>query len=692
MNKINLQLVSAFLLPLFLSLTAILGTGQDKEDKARENTPQHFKDWLEKDVVYIITPKEKEIFLQLESDKERNIFINAFWKQRDPTPGTPQNEFKEEHYRRIAYANKYFGRGTTREGWQTDRGRIYIVLGPPLDIGRYEVESYVHPARIWTYEGKPEFGVPSHFNIVFFKKGGIGEFVLYSPAQDGPANLLVNYQGDPTNIFTAYEQLRKFDPRLAEVSISLIPGETPSYGHPSLASEMLINRIHSIPEKTVDSEYAEALLKFKDLVEVEYTANYIGSKSLAQVIQDESGIFFLHYSIQPERLSVLSYEDKYSINFDLNGIVTELDGRVIFQYEKTFPLNFDREQIEDVQKTSIVIQDMIPLVAGEYKFSLLMKNTISKEFTSFEKQVSIPANQAHPSMTPILLGYQLKQGTLQQDTNRPFAVSDFQISSQAGNIFHPEEALIVFFQTFGFTKELHEKGTIIFTFYRKEEEFLTQEKELKIFAQKNIIEQFPLHSFPPDYYRIKVSILDSEKRTILADEKEFEISPSTGLPRPWIISKVMPSAQNVLYTFVLGSQFAKKGNIQEAEKYLQKAYIEVPTSLEYALGYGQLLYDKKEYRKAKTILLPFSENPEKNYQALLLLAASCKALQEYEEAILFYKSYLSRAGTNLNVLNSLGECYYRLGNVKEALIAWERSLEINPNQEELKKIVTNLKR
>ncbi len=80
-----------------------------------KDLPEKFRRWLE-EVVYIITPKEKEIFLQLQTDKERDLFIEAFWAVRDPTPGTPRNEFRDEHYRRIAYANKYFGRETPRPG------------------------------------------------------------------------------------------------------------------------------------------------------------------------------------------------------------------------------------------------------------------------------------------------------------------------------------------------------------------------------------------------------------------------------------------------------------------------------------------------------------------------------------------------------------------------------------------------
>ena len=178
-----------FIIPLLLLLTGYPEAGATGVEKTTADMPQHYKDWLKKDVVYIITPREKEAFLQFESDRERDIFIDAFWKQRDPTPGTPANEFKEEHYRRLDYADKYFGRGTTRPGRETDRGRIYIILGPPLDIGRYEVESYVYPARIWSYEGKPEYGFPSLFNIIFFRRQGMGDFILYSPTEGKGINL-----------------------------------------------------------------------------------------------------------------------------------------------------------------------------------------------------------------------------------------------------------------------------------------------------------------------------------------------------------------------------------------------------------------------------------------------------------------------------------------------------------------------
>src|SRR5947209_994536 len=125
----------------------------DKERKKKEaqlkkelETP--WKKWLNEDVSYIITDDERKAFNQLSTDDEREQFVEQFWLRRDPTPDTVENEYKEEHYRRIAYTNERFASGIP--GWKTDRGRMYIRFGPPDEID-------AHPSG-GTYERPPEQG------------------------------------------------------------------------------------------------------------------------------------------------------------------------------------------------------------------------------------------------------------------------------------------------------------------------------------------------------------------------------------------------------------------------------------------------------------------------------------------------------------------------------------------------------
>jgi GWxTD domain-containing protein len=117
-------------------------------------------------VGYIITDEERSAFMRLQTDEEREQFIENFWVRRDPTPNTPQNEYRDEHYRRIAFANAQFNAGVS--GWKTDRGRIYIVYGPPDQIEDHG------KIQDWTYRWME--GVGTNVTIEFVDRDGYGDF------------------------------------------------------------------------------------------------------------------------------------------------------------------------------------------------------------------------------------------------------------------------------------------------------------------------------------------------------------------------------------------------------------------------------------------------------------------------------------------------------------------------------------
>ncbi|MCX6560828.1 MAG: GWxTD domain-containing protein, partial [Candidatus Aminicenantes bacterium] len=119
------RLLTVLLIVAALAAGPSLGSPQN-----RPLSPKH-KAWLEDEVAVIISPAERDVFKRLETDADRDALIEEFWRQRDPTPGTARNEFRDEHYRRLAFADKTFGRGLPFQGGKTDRGRIYIALGPP---------------------------------------------------------------------------------------------------------------------------------------------------------------------------------------------------------------------------------------------------------------------------------------------------------------------------------------------------------------------------------------------------------------------------------------------------------------------------------------------------------------------------------------------------------------------------------
>ena len=678
---------------LFFLLTLILSSAIEvpASKKKPKDLPEKYRKWLEEEVVYIIKSRERDVFLQLEGDKEREIFIDAFWKQRDPTPGTPENEFRQEHYQRIAYANRFFGRETTRPGWMTDRGRTYIILGKPIDIDRYESSDEHYPFITWFYQGDVKYGLPSHFNIAFFKKRGIGEYVFYSPVRDGPQSLLRNYMGDTTNYEAAYEELKSLDAVLAQASLTLIPGERPYIGHPSLASETMMSNVFQFPQKQVDDLYAEKLLMYKDIVEVEYTANYIGCDYMATLIKDPSDIFFVHFSVDPRTLSVGSYEESFYSHFELVAQVTDLEGKSVFQYQKTYSLNFDREQLQDIKLKSYSIQDMFPLVPGRHKLSVLLKNTVSKEFTSFEADLFVP-DSASLVMTPLLLGYKVERLTGPQKFYKPFSVGRYQFFCQPNRSFIPKDDLVAFFQIHGLTPELISGGAVQYTLLREEQEVSKETVKIQESEDRiNFVKIFPLRNFSPGYYTLKAALIDAEGKEILQEKNEFSLAALEGIARPWVISRALPTTHSIEYSFILGDQLLNKGQFEEARTLLEVVYRRNPANLQYAYGFSRVLFLLKKYDEIKNVLQPFLSSTQKNHEFLRLLGQSCQALKEYEEAITHYKNYLSHIGTNLLILNSIGECYHSLGNIEEALVAWERSLEIDPNQEVIKEKIRSIK-
>jgi len=648
--------------------------------------------WLSTDVSYIITRAEREVFLQLRTDRERDLFIEAFWRQRNPTQGAPENEFKVEHYRRLKYANQFFGRDTTRPGWQTDRGRYYILLGAPTDISSIQGEGTVFPSIIWFYDGDSKYGLPAHFQLVFFRRDGVGEYVLYSPFQDGPGRLLVNYQGDPFDREGAYLRIQKYDARLGEASMTFIPGEITVLGQPSLSSLQLISQIGSVPERMVDAKYAEAMLKFKGLVDVEYSANYVSSESTIGVFRDEGGTFFVHYSLEPKKLSFLTRAGSYRLSFTLNGMVKDGLGRTVFQYEKNIPLDFDPSQVENIRKDSLEVQDMIPLIPGDYTISVLMKNTISKEFSALDGRISIPAETSSLRIGNPLLGYQRKTLPPSPAFNKPFKLGLDQISCQSGNFFHPKESIFAFIQVFGLGRDLTAGGSLRYVVLKDGREIWTRTKPLREVRGVNDVEEIPLAAFVPASYQLRIALLDASGREMGARTQDFGITPMAGLPRPWIISRIMPPSDDPEYAYILGAQSSNAGRLEDAGAFLESAFQRKPASLKYALALAQQRSRTKDFGRAKEILLPFLESAATDDQYALTLADVFRALGEYRGAIDLYEKAIGRSGVSVPVLNALGDCHFQLGQTKEALSAWERSLAVDPKQDALRKKIEDLRK
>jgi GWxTD domain-containing protein len=655
-----------------------------------KDLPPRFRVWLEEEVVYIIGPKEKEVFLQLSNDRERDMFIEAFWKARDTDPATPQNEFKDEHSRRIEYANLWFGRGRKAGGWRSDMGRIYVTLGEPKSIEKYENQSNVYPLIIWFYSGMTGAGLPSSFNVVFFKKDDAGDYILYSPVRDGPQKLMPFYNGDMTDYLHAFRELSEIEPLIAEVSMSLIPGEYVMGMNPSQSSDILISQ--KIPKSAYDNvkdAYAQKLLKYKDLIEVEYTANYIESDALVQVTRDNAGRAFVHYLIEPARLSIERFEGIYRTTFNVNGIVSDAQGKTVYQFDRVIPVELNADQFPRIKDRLVSFQDAFPLIEGDYKLSVLWKNTISKEFTSVEATLKIPPARSLTLSTPIL-AHRIVRNPAFAGQVKPFTVGETQLVASPRNDFAAQDTLTLYCELGGLTDALKRSGSVSVTITRDDQVVASTVKALgNAGAPYRILEEFPLANFPPAYYMASVALVDGAKAEVISSKAAFFVSPSQALRRPWILSSPLPPAGAPYFSNVLGMQYLQAGDTGKARTLLEEAFRRSPDSVAFGLDFCRALFAVKDYEGVRDVATPFFRD-RKKFEFAQFLGESSQAFGRYAEAIGYYKDYLTSFGTNLNVLNSIGECYVKTGDFQGALTAWKKSLELNPAQNELKKKVAEL--
>lgn len=156
---------------LIAILTSLYGAAQQE---LYPGLPPAYQKWIDEDVRWIISTQEREAFLKLASNNERDHFVIEFWERRNPNPGSKDNPFKEEHYRRMAFSNAHFAE--KMPGWKTDRGRVYIVYGPPDSIIKHSSLGTNPPEEVWSYRHMP--GAHGDVSLQFVDHCVCGEYAL----------------------------------------------------------------------------------------------------------------------------------------------------------------------------------------------------------------------------------------------------------------------------------------------------------------------------------------------------------------------------------------------------------------------------------------------------------------------------------------------------------------------------------
>ena len=255
-----------------------------------------------------------------------------------------------------------------------------------------------------------------------------------------------------------------------------------------------------------------------------------------------------------------------------------------------------------------------------------------------------------------------------------------------------QDELVLTFQIHGISQELKDRGELKYTFLKNDEEFKSFTKRINEYDEvPDFVEQVSLQEFLPAHYRVQVT-LQIEKQAVLSETDEFDVTHVESIKRPWIYSQLLVATDDPVYAYIIGQQFFNSGKLHNALEYLENAYSKKPGNALFALGLSRIYAELKEYTKIVPILEPLMNLPESpSYDVHFLIGASYRELGEFGKAIEVFDKAIQQFGVNPLVLNALGGCYYRWGQLSKALTAWEKSLEINPEQPEIRKNVKVIK-
>ncbi len=592
-------------------------------------SPRH-KAWLEDEVAYIITPVERDVFQRLATDADRDALIEEFWRQRDPTPGTARNEFKDEHYRRVEFTDKTFGRGLPFKGRKTERGRFYITLGPPVDVQRYQpIDAY--PMELWTFQGNPAFGQAPLFRVLFYQRGGAGDYVLYNTVANSPKDLVGNPRmvnkrpGDPQDwdewdvgAYLVLQERMLLD--VVDATWSSIPGQRGTWNRNQ--SSILLAEVQSYPQKKVKADYALAILEHRPVVEVSYSVKFIGNRTAMAVLEDASGDALLHYVLVPESVSLDRFGDHYLADLRTTLRLADATGATVFQRETSLPIELRPEELKRLRQDSFQLYDAVPVIPGKWTLSILLENLVSKEFTSVERTIEVPG-PGRPSMSPLVLCRKVFRDAPAEAAAQAFQVGRVQVYPSVNNVFPEREKLFAFLQLRGLTAELKEKGALAFTLTGDGRILWTSRKALREYSDPPaVVEEIPTGKLAAATYILRAAVVDGEGREVLASQSDLRITADR-VPGLWVTAQPLPPAGDPAVDLAIGVQLLKTGRAAEALARLTKAASIEPGSVE--------------------------------------------------------------------ILNALGECYAAQGDKARALAAWQKSLEIMPNQEAIKVRILTLR-
>ena len=452
-QKASVRLV---LLLLVLAGASLFGFAQDPRqtqdpmEKPRNVKPElkkAYKDWLEKDVTYIITEEERKAFKKLATDDEREKFIEEFWRRRDPDPDTDENEFKEEYYERVAYANEHFASGIP--GWKSDRGRIWIMYGKPDERethpsgGTYERQSYegggsttTYPFETWFYRYLP--GVGSGVEIEFVDPTGSGEYRIARNPNEKDA--LLNIPGAGLTLSEELGLSNKGE-RITGTGVNM-QNYTREQDNP-FSRLQLLNDLQRPPQ-----------IKFNDLASAVNTGvieeNPLNFDLRIDFFRQSDERVITAFTIQTENRE-LTFADSGGLQqarMNIFGRITSVAGRRAGIFEDPVITTATTQELTEAKERKSAYQKAVALLPGTYKIDVIVRDVASGATGVRHMGFTVPKYEPQKLATSTLVLASKLESLGDQPAVGQFVIGQTKVIPNVSGVYHRGQPLGVYLQIY----------------------------------------------------------------------------------------------------------------------------------------------------------------------------------------------------------------------------------------------------
>jgi GWxTD domain-containing protein len=367
--------------------------------------PPGYEHWLQ-EVHYLISDQEQKLFLGLQTDQQRDAFIQNFWRIRNPDPNAPINAARQTLDERFVYANAHFGNGSSNNGWRSDRGMVYITLGPPQLIRKYPETRELRPLQIWFYQNLTG-ALPVHFYVLFYKQSPAEDYELYSPYQDRPQKL-INSSNAVNDDRTAIKIIRdNIDDEAGHVALSLIPGEPVDFNNPtpSLDSDVLLNDIRNyrnlpqIRELTAERKSNDESVTHRIILGEQFS-------DLAAVVtrnaESATRLQYLFRLLRPADFSVAEQPGGgYYYALQLQTKLEDPHGKVLSDQTQSLSDSMTQTSVNAIKQKCFGVEGSLPIAPGTYTLSMVLTNQLTRQAFRQSRSIVVPRSGSPLSVSQV---------------------------------------------------------------------------------------------------------------------------------------------------------------------------------------------------------------------------------------------------------------------------------------------------